>query len=40
VRQLLLTSTVVAGLVLALVTLPAVDHWQDRGTGIAHFDDH
>jgi hypothetical protein len=40
VRQLLLTSTVAAGLVLALVTLPAVDHWQDRGTGIAHFDDH
>ena len=40
VRQLLLTSTVAAGLVLALVTLPAVDHWQDRGTGIAHFDEH
>jgi len=40
VRQILLTSTLASGLVLAVVTLPVVDHWQDRGTGIAHFDDH
>ena len=40
VRQLLLTGTVAVGFVLALVTLPAVDHWQDRGTGLAHVDEH
>ena len=39
-RQLLLTGTLVAGLGVAVLTLPAVDHWQDRGTGIAGFDDH
>ena len=38
-RQLLLTGTLIAGLGVAVLTLPAVDHWQDRGTGIAGFDD-
>jgi hypothetical protein len=40
VRQVLVTGTLAGGLALALLTLPAVDHWQDRGTGIAHIDDH
>jgi hypothetical protein len=39
-RQLLLASTLTSGLLLALLTFPAVDHWQDRGTGIAHLDEH
>jgi hypothetical protein len=39
-RQLLLTGTVVAGLGVAVVAFPAVDHWQDRGSGIAHIDEH
>ena len=39
-RQLLLTGALAAGLVLAFTTLPVVDHWQDRGTGIAGIDDH
>lgn len=38
VRQLVLTGTVAAGLLLAVTTLPVVDHWQDRGTGLAHID--
>jgi hypothetical protein len=37
-RQLLLTGTLAAGLVLAFTTLPVVDHWQDRGTGVAGID--
>jgi hypothetical protein len=37
-RQLLLASTLTGGLALALLTFPVVDHWQDRGTGIAHID--
>jgi hypothetical protein len=40
VRQLLLTGTLAAGLVLAVTTLPVVDHWQDSGTGIAGIDEH
>jgi hypothetical protein len=40
VRQLLLTGALAAGLVLAFTTLPVVDHWQDRGTGIAGIDEH
>jgi hypothetical protein len=40
VRQLLLTGTLVAGLGVAVMTFPVVDHWQDRGTGIAHLDEH
>jgi hypothetical protein len=39
VRQFALASTLTTGLALALLTFPAVDHWQDRGTGFAHFDD-
>jgi hypothetical protein len=39
-RQLLLTGALAGGLALAVLTLPVVDHWQDRGTGIAHFDEH
>ncbi len=35
-RQLLVGSTLVSGVVLAFVTLPFVDHWQDRSGGIAH----
>jgi hypothetical protein len=38
VRQLLLTGTLVAGLGVAVLTLPAVDHWHDRGTEIAGID--
>jgi hypothetical protein len=38
-RRLLLAGTLTSGLALALLTFPAVDHWQDRGTGFAHFDD-
>ena len=37
-RHLLLTGTLVAGLAVAALTLSAVDHWQDRGTGIAGID--
>jgi hypothetical protein len=40
VRQVALTATLAAGLVLAAITLPVVDHWQDRGTGIAGIDGH
>jgi hypothetical protein len=40
VRQLVLAGTLAAGLVLAVTTLPLVDHWQDRGTGIAGIDEH
>jgi hypothetical protein len=40
VRQLVLTGTLAAGLMLALTTLPLVDHWQDRGTGVAGIDEH
>jgi hypothetical protein len=40
VRQLLLTGALAAGLVLAFTTLPVIDHWQDRGTGIAGIDEH
>lgn len=40
VRQLVLTGTIAVGLVLAVTTLPVVDHWQDRGTGIAGIDEH
>jgi hypothetical protein len=40
IRQLLLTGTLASGLALAVLTLPVVDHWQDRGTGIAHIDEH
>jgi hypothetical protein len=40
VRQVVLTGTLAVGLMLALTTLPVVDHWQDRGTGIAGIDDH
>jgi hypothetical protein len=40
VRQVLVTGTLAGGIALALLTLPAVDHWQDRGTGIAHIDEH
>jgi hypothetical protein len=39
-RQLALTGTLAVGLVLAVTTLPIVDHWQDRGSGIAHIDEH
>jgi hypothetical protein len=39
-RQLVLTGTLAVGLVLALTTLPLVDNWQDRGTGIAGIDEH
>jgi hypothetical protein len=39
-RQLLLTGTVVAGLGVAVLGFPAVDHWQDRGSGLAHIDEH
>jgi hypothetical protein len=39
-RQLVLTGTLVAGLGLAVLTLPVVDHWQDRGSGIAGIDEH
>jgi hypothetical protein len=39
VRQLLLTGTLVAGVGVAVLTFPVVDHWQDRGTGIAHLDE-
>jgi hypothetical protein len=38
VRQFVLTGTLAVGLMLALTTLPLVDHWQDRGTGIAGID--
>jgi hypothetical protein len=38
-RQLLLTGTLVAGLGVAVLTFPVVDHWQDRGSGIAGIDD-
>lgn len=38
VRQFLLTGTLVAGLGVAVLTLPAVDHWQDRGTEIVGID--
>jgi hypothetical protein len=37
-RQLLLTGTLAVGILLALTTLPVVDHWQDRGTGFVHVD--
>jgi hypothetical protein len=40
VRQLLLTGTLAVGLALAVTTLPIVDHWQDRGSGIAGIDEH
>jgi hypothetical protein len=40
VRQLLLAGALAVGLVLAVTTLPIVDHWQDRGSGIAGIDDH
>jgi hypothetical protein len=40
VRQLLLTGTLVAGLGVAVLTFPVVDHWQDRGSGIAGIDEH
>jgi hypothetical protein len=40
VRQLLLTGALAAGLALAFTTLPIVDHWQDRGSGIAGIDEH
>ncbi|HEX4679515.1 MAG TPA: hypothetical protein VH210_09990 [Gaiellaceae bacterium] len=40
VRQVVLTGTLAVGLMLALTTLPVVDHWQDRGTGIAGIDQH
>jgi hypothetical protein len=40
VRQLVLTGTLAAGLFLAVTTLPLVDHWQDRGTGVAGIDEH
>src|SRR5258705_3388962 len=39
-RQLMLTRTLTVRLVLALTTLPLVDNWQDRGTGIAGIDEH
>jgi hypothetical protein len=39
-RQLLLAGTLASGLALAFLTLPVVDHWQDRGTGIAHIDEY
>ncbi len=37
-RQLLLTGTLVAGLGAAFLTLPVVDHWQDRGTEVVGID--
>jgi hypothetical protein len=40
VRQVVLTGTLAVGLMLALTTLPLVDHWQDRGSGIAGIDEH
>jgi hypothetical protein len=40
VRQLVLAGTLAMGLALAVTTLPLVDHWQDRGTGIAGIDEH
>jgi hypothetical protein len=39
-RQFVLTGTLAVGLMLALTTLPVVDHWQDHGTGIAGIDEH
>jgi hypothetical protein len=35
-----LAGTLAMGLALAVTTLPLVDHWQDRGTGIAGIDEH
>lgn len=39
-RQLVLASTLTTGFALALLTFPAVDHWQDGSSGIAHLDEH
>jgi hypothetical protein len=38
VRQLLLAGALASGIVLAFFTLPVVDHWQDRGSGLFHID--
>jgi hypothetical protein len=37
-RQLALAGTLVVGLVVAVVALPLVDHWQDGVTGLAGLD--
>jgi hypothetical protein len=40
VRQFLLAGTLASGLALAVLTLPVVDHWQDRGSSTVHIDEH
>ena len=40
VRVAVVSGALAAGLALAVATLPAVDHLQDRMTAHAHFDDH
>jgi hypothetical protein len=40
VRRLVLAGTLAAGLVVAVVALPLVDHWQDGVTGLAGLDVH
>jgi hypothetical protein len=37
-RLAAVSAALAAGSVLAVVTLPAADHWQDRATGVAHVD--
>ena len=38
-RQLLLAGSLVAGLAVAVATIPLADHWQDKTTRVVGFDD-